>query len=81
MKAVVLTQTGGPEVLEVQEWPDPPLGSCSSALTTGLTKAVTVVIRNVILESRSAYWTAVISRTTFMFAGSSFVPVWLSTTT
>jgi hypothetical protein len=47
----------------------------------GLTKAVAVVIRNVILESRSAYWTAVISRTTSMFAGSSFVPVWLSTTT
>ena len=26
MKAVVLTQTGGPEVLEAQEWPDPPVG-------------------------------------------------------
>src|SRR5215212_2433366 len=27
MKAVVLTGTGGPELLRVQEWPDPPVGS------------------------------------------------------
>ena len=27
MKAVVLTRTGGPEVLEVQEWPDPVVGA------------------------------------------------------
>jgi NADPH:quinone reductase-like Zn-dependent oxidoreductase len=27
MKAVVLTRTGGPEVLEVQEWPDPAVGA------------------------------------------------------
>src|SRR5215217_7144951 len=27
MKAVVLTRTGGPEVLQVQEWPDPPVGA------------------------------------------------------
>jgi synaptic vesicle membrane protein VAT-1 len=27
MKAVVLTGTGGPEVLRMQEWPDPPVGS------------------------------------------------------
>jgi synaptic vesicle membrane protein VAT-1 len=27
MKAVVLTRTGGPEVLEVQEWPDPPVAA------------------------------------------------------
>jgi NADPH:quinone reductase-like Zn-dependent oxidoreductase len=26
MKALVLTGTGGPEVLQVQEWPDPPVG-------------------------------------------------------
>jgi synaptic vesicle membrane protein VAT-1 len=26
MRAVVLTGTGGPEVLQVQEWPDPPVG-------------------------------------------------------
>lgn len=26
MKAVVLTGTGGPEVLQVKEWPDPPVG-------------------------------------------------------
>jgi NADPH:quinone reductase-like Zn-dependent oxidoreductase len=26
MKAVVLTATGGPEVLRVQEWPDPRVG-------------------------------------------------------
>ena len=26
MKAVVVTRTGGPEVLEVQEWPDPAVG-------------------------------------------------------
>lgn len=28
MKAVVLTRTGGPEVLQVQEWPDPLVGAC-----------------------------------------------------
>ena len=27
MKAVVLTRTGGPEVLQVQEWPDPPVAA------------------------------------------------------
>jgi NADPH:quinone reductase-like Zn-dependent oxidoreductase len=27
MKAVVLTRIGGPEVLKVQEWPDPPVGA------------------------------------------------------
>ena len=27
MKAVVLTRTGGPEVLKVQEWPDPAVGA------------------------------------------------------
>jgi NADPH:quinone reductase-like Zn-dependent oxidoreductase len=27
MKAVVLTRTGGPEVLQVQEWPDPAVGA------------------------------------------------------
>jgi len=26
MKAVVLTENGGPDVLRVQEWPDPPIG-------------------------------------------------------
>ena len=27
MKAVVLTRTGGPDVLQVQDWPDPPVGA------------------------------------------------------
>ena len=27
MKAVVLTRIGGPEVLKVQDWPDPPVGA------------------------------------------------------
>jgi synaptic vesicle membrane protein VAT-1 len=27
MRAVVLTRTGGPDVLEVQQWPDPPVGA------------------------------------------------------
>ena len=27
MKAVVLTRTGGPEALEVREWPDPAVGA------------------------------------------------------
>ena len=27
MKAVVLTRTGGPDVLQVQDWPDPAVGA------------------------------------------------------
>src|SRR5215211_1816892 len=27
MKALVLTRTGGPEVLQVREWPDPPVAA------------------------------------------------------
>ena len=33
MKAVVLTRTGGPEVLEVQEWPDPAVGAGEVRIT------------------------------------------------
>ena len=33
MKAVVLTRTGGPDVLEVQEWPDPAVGAGEVRIT------------------------------------------------